>query len=93
MKKKIHKTKYKRESNLEKDSVIIHLAGEAWQRPWKVSNGAFGQLWDKYYELSPYKDTVLQRGIYHPKVKIYSTDTKTSYKLFGILPILSIEDK
>ena len=59
---KFYKTKYKSESDLEKDSVIIHLAGEAGQRPWKVSNGAFGQLWDKYYELSPYKDTVLQRG-------------------------------
>lgn len=88
---KFYKTKYKKEISLEKDSVIIHLAGEAGQRPWKVSNGAFGKIWDEYYRLSPYHNVILQRGIYYPR-KVY-LGHRITYKLFSFIPLLSIEEK
>lgn len=95
-----YETKYKTYSNFENNSVIIHLAGESGQRPWKVSNGAFGSLWDKYYKLSPFKNNVLKRGLYKSKniSKIKSETYKfhkiiCKYKLFNFIPLLSIEEK
>lgn len=86
---------YATEQDLEKDTVIIHLAGTPWQRPWKYKEGAFCALWDTYYAQSPFKDIVLERERFTRPVRTAQKTEEKVFKvsLFGFIPLLSIEDK
>ena len=89
-----YKSNYKTYNRLEKDSIIIHLAGESKQRPWKVIGGAFCSLWDEYYKKSPFKNKILHRELYKTKnVKVEKGKEIKTYKLLNFIPILSIERK
>ena len=89
-----YKSNYKTYNRLEKDSIIIHLAGESKQRPWKVIGGAFCSLWDEYYKKSPFKNKILNRELYKTKnVKAEKGKEIKTYKLLNFIPILSIEKK
>ncbi|MBR1840964.1 MAG: glycosyltransferase family 8 protein [Alphaproteobacteria bacterium] len=89
-----YNVRYKSYEQLIKNSKIIHMAGKAAQRPWKVSNGTFGELWDSYYKQSPYKDIVLQRGVYCASKKKERLAAKIKkYTLFGFIPLFTIEEK
>lgn len=101
-----YNTSYSDIIEMQADATIIHLAGEHKQRPWKVINGAFNDIWDTYYRLSPYKDISLFRDVFMnsprevtsvretikkdiTKIKKY----KTTIRLFGLIPLLKIEEK
>ena len=57
----IYGTLYTRREEMEDDMVIIHLAGP--HKPWSRINAPYADLWMKYYNLSPYGNTVLSRSI------------------------------
>lgn len=55
---------YSSYEELDDDSIILHMAGEGRYRPWAVYNGTFGNVWQMYYDKSPYAKMELRRVFY-----------------------------
>lgn len=63
---KFYEVSYDNFLEMQESAVIIHFAGVAHLRPWKVINGSMSDIWMKYYNKSPYKNISLSRGIFSP---------------------------
>lgn len=54
-------TSYANLRELADDAVVVHLAGMHRSRPWNVIHGAYGEVWEHYYRLSPLGNVELER--------------------------------
>lgn len=71
---KFYGTDYSCRAEMLEDAIILHLAGDALQRPWKYWNGQYSLTWNKYYDMSPYSELDLhllpnQRAL--NEIKVY----------------------
>ncbi len=61
--------KLENKDELKKENLdILHYAT---MTPWKFSNIAYGEIWDKYYKLSPYYNPNLKRKKYNNLLNLY----------------------
>lgn len=57
-------TTYNSFQEMMQDVAILHLGGLNGRRPWQVDNGFCGELWQRYFNISPIRDYDLARGLY-----------------------------
>lgn len=61
--------KLKNKDELKKENLaILHYAT---MTPWKFSNIAYGEIWDKYYTISPYYNSNFKRKKYNNLLNLY----------------------
>lgn len=57
-------TTYNSFQEMMQDVAVLHLGGLNGRRPWEVDNGFCGELWQRYFNMSPIRDYDLARGLY-----------------------------
>lgn len=80
-----YNTSYSSYLEMEEDAVIQHFAAT---KPWKNKTLAHASLWQKYHDVSPFGDTLLEHDeLYLEKDKRVET-LRVSF--LGLLPLLSV---
>lgn len=59
-------TNYSSYAEMMDDVAILHLCAINGRRPWQVTNGVFGDIWQRYLAMSPLSEIEIIRGIWLP---------------------------